>query len=306
MRKLYAVALIIALCLIANAASAEIILFKGDPVRNNGIIISGWGSGTAIEASDRVYTGRVSIKVNTQGLHEGARIDFKNPVDLLSEPFDDSTYLQFVLGFSMLVKDGMGGISSSFPGRSTAAVASGSGGYYSGGQEIEIPSRPRSRSLRVVLESTDGKSVEVTSDIPSKSENGWFNVCIPFKVLGFKPGDSFPVSRILVFTDVPDNMFIGQIGSMKDNTPITVDIGDEQTIAVVDTITFRAVAEGGASMLRYSWNFGDRDSEGEDATGEIVNHRFTKGGDFNVKLTVRDYWGIKKPVTKTVKIVVID
>ena len=306
MRKLYAVVLIAVLCLITNAALAEITLFKGEPVRNTGMTISGWGSGIATEASDRVFTGRVSIKVSTQGLHQGARIDFKNPVDLLSEPFDNSTYLQFVLGFSMLVKDTAGGVSSSFPGRPASSGMMGTGGFYTGGQEIEVPSRPRSRSLRVVLESAEGKSVEVTSDIPSKSENGWFHVCIPFKAFGFSPGDSFALSRILVFTDVPENMFIGQISSIKDNTPITVDIGDEQTIAVVDTITFRAVAEGGASMLRYSWNFGDGDPEGDDAEGEMVNHRFTKGGEFIVKAIVKDYWGIKKPVVKTVKIIVID
>jgi hypothetical protein len=182
----------------------------------------------------------------------------------------------------------------------------GSSRYYSGGQEFDVPSRPKVNRVRVVLESAGGRSVEATAEVPTARDEGWYKIAVPFKVLGLKEGDSFPVSRILVFTDVPDTIFVGQIGTVRDDTPITAYAGEDQVVAVYDTVTLRAEAEGGASLLRYSWNFGDRDPNGEDASGIMVNHKFSKGGDFTVKLTVSDVWGLKKPVVETIKITVND
>ncbi len=302
MRKLCALSLVVAVCLIsvaANAyimdANADVMLFKGDPIRDSGITVGGWGSGTAVEATDRVYTGSRSIKISTQGLHQGAALSFKSPIVLLSQQTDlNNKYLEFIVAFNTVLRSGFG-----LSGGSSAA-------YYSGSQEIEIPMKPKVTRLRIVVESVEGKSIEATASVPVNSVDGWYRIAIPFKALGIKADDQFSVSRIMIFGDVPDTMFLGQIGTTVDDTPITADIGDDQVVAIHDMVTFRAEAEGGVSMLKYSWNFGDRGPAGEDASGEIVTHRYAKGGDFTVKLTVSDVWGIKEPVVQTIKVAVND
>jgi hypothetical protein len=298
MRKLYAVVVILTVVFAIGASAADVALFRGETTRNAGLVVGGWGSGTAVEAKDRVYSGTVSIKVTTQGLHEGGRIDFRNPINLLDQQIDDTCYLQLVLGFTATDRLSVGGAAGGYgiPGS-----------YYSGGQEIVIPARPLVKQIRLVLESEEGKSVEVTAPVPTHEDDGWYRIAIPLRAFGFKAEDkSFRVSRLLIFSDIPDTIFVGQIETIRDNTPITANAGDDLVEWINETLTFKAEAEGGVSVLNYSWNFGDKDSEGEDAAGEIVTHRFTKGGDFKVKLVVSDYWGIKKPATHIINVTIND
>jgi hypothetical protein len=156
--------------------------------------------------------------------------------------------------------------------------------------------KPKATQVRVVIETPDDRSEEATQPMPDRDEEGWYKVSVPFKSLHFKTGESFPISRILIFTDVPDTFYLGEIITVRDDTPIIVNDIDDQVIAIYDTVTFRADAEGGASTLRYEWNFGDKSPDGVDATGGIVNHQYMKSGDFKVVLTVSDALGVKKPV----------
>lgn len=306
MRRSFTLVMTLAVCLIGSAVSADIELFKGDPIRVAGLTLSGWGSGTAMEASDKVFTGTRCIKIVSQGLHEGGCLIYKNPIEIISGTVDDSDYLQFILGFTQMVREGTNTpVGPGVPG-GLSGGPSPRGSYYSGSQEFEIPSRPKVNEIRVVLQSDDGRTVEVTQDVPTARDEGWYKIAIPFKVLGLKQGESFRVTRILIFTDVPDTIFLGQISTMKDDTPITVYAGEDQVVAIYDTVTIRAEAEGGANMLRYSWNFGDRDPDGEDASGIMMSHKYTRGGDFTITLTVSDLWGIKKPAVKKIKITVND
>lgn len=307
MRNLCAVSLVLAATLItAGTADAEIMLFKGDPLMAAGITAGGWGSGTAVDSSRRYYVGSRSIEVTTQGLHSGGRIDYATPIELIEPTIDDNEYVQLVLGFTSLVPIssssfiGPGFGVTSAPGISLIPEVSS---YY---YEEENPTRPKVNVVRVVFEGTDGRSIDATADVPSEPEDGWYKVCVPLKTLGLKKGGSFKVKRVLVFTDVPETLYVGQIATINDATTIEVQQGDEQVVAINDKVTFRADASGGASDLKYSWNFGDKDQMGEDSNGQVVSHTFKKGGDFNVRLTVSDVWGIKKPVTTIYKVSVID
>jgi hypothetical protein len=255
------------------------------------------------------FEGSRSIKVQTQGLHEGGRIEYKTPMELVEPTVDANEYLQFVLSFATYVRAdvasfiGPGFGVTSAPGVSALPAV---GSYY---YEEETPTRPKVNSVRVVLESVDGKTVDATADVPTEPDEGWYKVAIPFKVLGLKKGDSFKVARILFFTDVAETVYVGKIGTINDATPINVQNGDEQVVAVNDTVTFRGDADSGVSMLRYTWNFGDHGEEddlGVDATGQMVSHVFRKGGELNVLLTVSDIWGIKAPVTTAFKVSVND
>lgn len=306
MRNLCVILAVLAVWLIAGSSQAEAVLFGGDPLSASGIAIGGWGSGSAFEASDRVLVGSRSIKVTTQGLHEGARIDFKNPVGLISDGISDEDYLQFAFSFTTVAT----GTGPGFMGPGFGAISMPGGGMPMGPgvmyQDMEVPSKTKINSVRLVIESADGKSIEASQDVPPAGEDGWYRVAVPFKYLGLKQGDSFRVSRVLVFTDVPDTFYVGEIAAVRDTTPIVADPGEEQDVAIYDIVSFRAEAEGGACSLRYSWNFGDNGTDGEDATGEIVSHKYRKGGEFTVRLTVTDAWGIKKPVITTTTATVND
>lgn len=303
MRKLVAIGLILVAVLVSSAAMGEVELFKGLPT---GYKVGGWGSGFCTLAADRPLVGSAVIKITTQGLHEGGRLDFDNPVEIVSDSVD-SEYLQFSVRFttvsvaSTTAFYGPGFGVTSMPGLMNPKMAA----YYY--QDMEVPARAKVSTFRVVMLSADGKkSVEASSSVPMKSEDGWYKISIPMKIMGFKKGDSFPVKRMMFFSDVPDNYSIGEISVVKDDTPITATPCEDQVIGQNDIVLFRADAEGGATQLHYSWNFGDVSALGEDATGEITTHRFKRGGDFKVKLTVSDVWGIKSPVTVETLITVND
>jgi len=309
MRNLTFGLIVLGCVLMSSWAVADVALFKGQPVSVAGITIGGWGSGSAVEASERVYEGTRSVKVTTQGLYQGGRIDYRNPVEIIEPDVDETSYVHIALVFPSLIRQGSptfvtpGFGAKSVPDEPTP-VASVSPYYY----EEEIPTRPKSNLLRIVLESADGKAVDAMAPVPfDPDDDGWYKISIPFKALGLLGQSSFKVSRVLIFSDVPDTFYVGLITTVKDTSPIVVQPGDEQVVAVGDTVTFQAEAYGGGTPLRYSWNFAERSGDdGEDAVGRIVSHVFKKGGDYNVKLTVYDIWGIKKPATAIHRVIVND
>ncbi|MEN6371784.1 MAG: PKD domain-containing protein [Armatimonadota bacterium] len=307
MRKLYAGVLIIAVCLIGNAAMADVMIFGGIPISKTGIKITGWGSGSVFEATDHVYTGDRCIKIRSEGYHEGGCITLKDPIDILSEPFDENTYLFVPIYFTT---PDNGSASSSGTGLMDTQTTVGPQNYYSNGQEFDAPVKPKVKAVKIMLEAADGRKLESIQNVPASTDDGWYRIAVPFKTLGFKKGESFKVSRVIISTDVPDTIFVGQISTTKDDTQITCNAGDDQVVAINDVLMFHAQAEGGISQLQCSWNFGDRnkpdDPDGDDATGELVSHRFTKAGDYTVRLTVSDLAGVKKPAVHTVIITVND
>jgi hypothetical protein len=87
-------------------------------------------------------------------------------------------------------------------------------------------------------------------------------------------------------------------------------------VSVGEPVEFRAQATGGLSPLFYSWDFDASDgSTQEDGVGPVVVHLFRKPSrdapgqpgvpqPYVVTLTVRDLSGAKKPVRRTVDVIV--
>jgi PKD repeat protein len=63
-----------------------------------------------------------------------------------------------------------------------------------------------------------------------------------------------------------------------------------------------ASSDPDGSIKTFQWNF----SDGTNATGEIVTHRFTKGGIFHVTLTVTDNEGLESAAEKDVSVQAFD
>ena len=68
---------------------------------------------------------------------------------------------------------------------------------------------------------------------------------------------------------------------------------------VGESVTFTAIASGGASPYSYSWNFGD----GTTGTGNPVNHTYNAPGNYTATLTVTDLNGASAAPSQTVRII---
>ncbi len=77
--------------------------------------------------------------------------------------------------------------------------------------------------------------------------------------------------------------------NIKVNTPPIADAGPNSTCCVGKEAEFNASrsSDPDGDKLTYTWDFGD----GTTTEGEVVNHSYSKGGSYNVNLTVDDNSG---------------
>jgi hypothetical protein len=207
-----------------------------------------------------------------------------------------------------------------YPGGPGAPPGSGPGGYpgggYPGGYGADGTGQavqPDTRQLRAAMIFEGGQAVSgdhpvVTFPTPDPK---WVRVAIP--LTSFKTGrrlETYRLKELRLFGDSPDTFFVGEIRTLSDNDPISIDPLDEQVVAVGDRVDLIARAEAGVSALRYSWDFNAADGIQEDAVGPRANHTFRKpspeGKPFVVTLTVTDLAGVKDPARITTSIEVIE
>jgi hypothetical protein len=106
--------------------------------------------------------------------------------------------------------------------------------------------------------------------------------------------------------DAPATIYIGEIHLLDDNTPITAIPPDEQDVAAGDEVSFSETGDGGASSLKYTWDFDTKGAFVPEADGQTVSHVYRKSGDYKVTLQVSDLDGIKKPAIVTTVVHVED
>jgi len=276
----------------ADSGDREVYIFKGTPLAQSGISVGSWGSGKAVDSADstRVLTGGRSIKITTQGLYSGGRIDFAQPVALFTEGIDSTRYIVFSFFFDAV---------------DTIDPAAGSAYSY----EIEPYKMPKARIVRFVFISDKGEMLAAEEPTnPLDPDVNWCRVAVPiakFKALG--DIKEFRLSRLLIFTDLATTLYLGEVKMVTDTEPIKVQPLSDQTIVVyVDEVMFLAEATGGVSSLQYSWDFDASNGIQQETTGKVGRYVYTRGGDFTVTLTVSDADNIKPPVTVTAKVSVTD
>lgn len=267
----------------------EVYLYRGAPVAQSGIVIGGWGSGQAVESSDstRVLTGSRSIKLTTQGLYAGARIDFTQPVTLFSGGIDPSRYIVFSFYFEDV---------------QTIDPASQNPVY---SYDVEPYTIPKVSTVRFVFVSDEGTQIEVEQITnPLDPEDNWCRVAVPLAKFKTSAGElsEFKLKRLLIFSDLPSTFYLGEIKLVTDKSPIKVDALPSQVVVIYDEVILQAKADGGVSSLIYSWDFDASNGIQEELTGPIGRYVYTRGGDYTVTLTVKDADGIKQPVTVTTTI----
>lgn len=296
--------LIAAACLLitaaAGAAAQDLVLYKGDPVDGKNILAGSWGSGKCEDVARSGYSGTHSLKVTARSLYEGGRIDFGQPIDLTEHFAKPDTYLQIMAKMQL-----------DATGEEDPLLDP----FYNPNANSGSPTRTPVSRVRLVVKYDSGPSVECQVDVSSFKigDDGWMPISIPLSRLkGRVPRETYKVKRLILSGDGSEPFYVGQIHVITDTKPITADAGLPQFVSANDDVLFRSHAEGGASALRYAWDFDDKDGIQEDALGEVVYHKFRRPTtskndtnlEFKVTLTVSDAFGIKKPVTSTVMVTV--
>lgn len=182
-------------------------------------------------------------------------------------------------------------------------IVGGPGGLR-GGATLS-PAETTIRNIRVIVVTTDGKRSEAF--IPVTSNTGRLSdfraIAVPLQAIsGFDKTNKI-VKEIMISGDAVSTYYVGDIGVYNDPTPIMADIIASSTnLALNEEITLQGVANGGSSVLVYSWDFDSSDGIQTDAEGPFIRRKFRKPGKYTVTLTVSDKYGLKAPVTKTVDI----
>lgn len=196
---------------------------------------------------------------------------------------------------------GLGGPGAGGPG---GPGAGGPGGF-GGGSSAPAPSL---KNIRLLVHTTDGKFSEAYVPVVGASLNdGKFRMTsIPLQAITGFDQTNKEVDQIGIAGDATATFYLGELRVINDSTPITGEIQQQnQNLALGQEMTFSAYGFGGASVLKYSWDFGTGGGTlQQDAVGQSVTRKFRKAGKYTITLTISDEFGLKKPLTSTIQVVV--
>lgn len=164
------------------------------------------------------------------------------------------------------------------------------------------------KTIRVVITTTDGKKSETYLPLPTAQPGkSWRSVAIPLQAInGFSKTNRI-IESMGFSGDTTSTYYIGDIRVVNDPTPIAGEIRsprEDLNLALGDTVRFSASGYGGATILKYTWDFDAEDGIQEDAVGQVVEHRFRKPGKFVVTLVIKDFYGLKAPFSAKVNVTV--
>ncbi|MCX7800541.1 MAG: PKD domain-containing protein [Fimbriimonadales bacterium] len=343
MRKFQWTVVMASLAAAGLAQFGPVLYAPGRTIKDQGISLKSWGSGTIAETDEAAYEGTNSIRISTRNYFQGGIIQLEKPVDLGVAFKDPSSLLRlmvFVPG-SNTVFGGRGPIGGPMGGPIGGPMGGplgGPGGLNRGGQTNRrqggggvgmggplggpmggpmggpglrgAGGDPELRSVRVVVTTTDGKRSEAYAPIErsqasSTTDRGWQSVGIPLQAIAGFERTNKVVQSIAVAGDSPATLFVGDIRVLTDETPITGDTNvRELNLALGDEVQLVAYGFAGATPLEYSWDFDAKDGISDDAMGQVVRRRFRKPGQYTITVTIRDKFGLKKPFTTTIDVTV--
>lgn len=279
-------------CTYAYAADApadrEVSIFKGDDPSLDGINLGNWGSGAALKSNEQILDGGWSIKIITQSLYAGGRVDFTRPVALFTEGVPKGRYIQFAFFF-----------------KDTKIVNPALGTDY--WSEIEPYNVPTANKVRLIFFSDKDEAVSVEEPTCKiDPDDNWMRIAVPLSKLQTGEAAEFRLKRLLVMTDIPTTLYLGEIKLVTDNSPIKVEPLSDQSVIITEEAMWAAEATGGVCSLKYSWDFDASDGVQPETTGIIGRYVYLRGGTFTVTLTVSDVDDVKAPVSVTTTVDVSD
>jgi hypothetical protein len=280
-------------------------------IKDQGISVRGWGSGTISETDELAYEGAYSIRVSTKNFFQGGILDFANPVDLSQAYSDKNNLLRLLIRVAdeNLTLGGGGGGGRPGPGGDVGApggLVGGPGGV-TGGTPSQGGGTPNTalKNVRLILTTSDGKKSEVYVPVSTSGsgDRGWRSVAVPLQAVAGLGQSNKMVKEIAVSGDAVSTFYLGDLRTINDSTPITGDINyRNMNLALGDEVTLVGRGFGGSSILTYTWDFNDKDGIQVDAEGQAVKRRFRKPGDYTITLTISDHFGLKPPYRTTAKV----
>lgn len=273
-----------------GVATVAFSLFKGE---ESSVSLGSWGSGRAEQSkgdNGKVLVGDYSIKVTTHGTHQGGKISFAKPVDLSAALANPHCYLRMRTSFNTTQEV----IDLSGFGEKKAAA-----GF---------------ERMRFVFLMADGSQYELVRPLdiaPTEDPDSYVPVHVPLAALKKAAkkslsGNGAKLASLVVCGDKYEQFHIGEIDVLTDETEVSAADLEDQIAFSDNEMTFIADAEGGASTLKFSWDWDANDGIQEDDTGRTVKHVFPaslfRGNEqlhkVVVTLTVTDVDGLKKAVSK--------
>jgi len=307
------------LLLLGAIAQAQVVYEPTQSAEDQGLKLSGWGSGSIGQEDDIVFDGGHSIRISSRNFFQGGRIVFSKPIDVSAQFASKENLLKFMLNIPNsggTTNSGRSGAPSGSgggrPGGGPAGVGGGVGSPGSGagegsGQTASTNQTKAASKVRVVFTTTDGKHGETYLDISTslKDERGWFAVGIPLQAINGLADTNKQIASMAISLDSVATVYLGDAKVIKDGTPVFADPNvRELNLAFGDEFTFTAAGSAGATPVKFLWDFDSADGVSIDAEGPFVKRRFRREGTFTVTLTAVDIYGLKQPYTTTIKVIV--
>ena len=158
--------------------------------------------------------------------------------------------------------------------------------------------------MRMVITTTDGLRSEAYVPISSggNNANGWKQVGVPLQAIAGFDRTNKIVKEVAFAGDATSTFFVGEMRILNDATPLYVEPNvRDLNLALGDEVEFMAFGTGGASILKYAWDFDSSDGVQTDAEGQVIKRKFRKPGKYTITLTVSDIFGLKKPFSTTIQ-----
>lgn len=325
----------LSLLALAGVASAQTLYAPQRTVKDQGISIKGWGSGTIAETDEVGKDGPRSLRVSTRNYFQGGILTYASPIDLSKAAGDKNNLLQFSVRVAESGSTSGAG-SSGGPGRpggfagaggpggpgGVGGQGGGPGGKQGGGpggagggggatggsvvasaQLTDVPLR----TVRMIVTTSDGKKSEAFLPINGTfAKTNWVGMAIPLSAINGFDRTNKMVTGLAFSGDATSTFYIGDLKVANDSTPIQgeMNIKDPMNLALGDELEFQGYGFAGATPVVFSWDFDASDGIQVDAEGQVVKRKFRKAGTYTVTLTVSDMNHVKTPVMKTVKITV--
>ena len=325
---------------VAFGQSSTILYAPVRVIKDQNIGLKGWGAGTASETDELAYEGGHSIRISTRNHFSGGIIQFGSPVGLGDKFGDKNNMLRITFrpaeSGTILSGGGPGGRGSGGPGAGGAGAAGAAGGAGGavppgkggggagtaggvGGAEGpalggrggqgggNTDAAKRMEELHVIVTTSDGKKSEAYIPVTTSGsgDRGWKTVAIPLQAISGFDRTNKEVKEIAFAGDATTTFYIGDLRVVNDTTPITGEPNVRNlNLALGDYVNFVANGYGGSSILKYTWDFDEKDGVQVDATGQSVRRQFRKPGTYTITLTIQDQFGLKQPYSTTIKAVV--
>lgn len=299
-------------------------------IKDQGISLKSWGSGTASETDEYAYEGTTSIRVASRNYFQGAILTFANTIDLASATSNKDNLLLLTLmipgatagggaigpgGGGMIgaagAPGGLGGPPAGIGGIPTGPGRPGGGrpgaGGFPGGQVSGTSGTLPVNTLRIVLTAEDGTKAETFIDLKNTSPNerGWRKVGVPLAAINGWAKTSKKLKTMAISLDSIGTVYVGDMQILKDETPIYAEPSvREMNLALGDQVTLSGMGYGGSSPLKFSWDFDKADGVSADAEGQAITRKFRKPGVYVITMTVSDVYGLKKAHTSEITVTV--